>query len=243
MWHHKVARVRTIHSSLWQQACGVSSLLWKLTAVRVLRPLQSHNAEDRFTLCLCITTQWPVGWRHVTGQRHIDWATVWFFALWSPTEWLEGYISIQRTNYTNCPSAKLTHWLMKYPVNSVPKHQLIWPSLLTKQLLTCREGPCVGWADRTLVPAVCRHRTWGTGSIQSGPGQGTARTPRTQSSLSGTGDPGSWGSWSGCRVGSCTAPGWSVHSELGRRDAVTTRGRHCLLTSNRVHIIKYNSTL
>lgn len=51
----------TVDSGLWQQAGCVSSLLWKLTAVWVFRPLQSHNAEHRLTLLLCATTQWPAG--------------------------------------------------------------------------------------------------------------------------------------------------------------------------------------
>lgn len=57
----EVAGGALVHSGFRQQAAAVSSFLWKLTTVRVLGPLQSHNAEHRLTLLLRITTQRPAG--------------------------------------------------------------------------------------------------------------------------------------------------------------------------------------
>lgn len=49
--------LRTVYTRLWQQTGDVSSFFWKLATVRVLRPLQSHDAQYRLTLLLGVTTQ------------------------------------------------------------------------------------------------------------------------------------------------------------------------------------------
>lgn len=63
----ELRRVSTVYTSLREQAGGVSSILWKLATVRILGPLQSHNAEHQLTLLLRITTQRPAG----TRQRDV----------------------------------------------------------------------------------------------------------------------------------------------------------------------------
>lgn len=63
-WTTSIINIRedsTVHAILRQQAAGVPSLLWKLAAVRVLGPLETHDPQNRLTFLLRVTTQRPAG--------------------------------------------------------------------------------------------------------------------------------------------------------------------------------------